>query len=120
LRDIARQFRFSKDAISRHQKGCVAEALAKRTETQELALQDRLLAEMEGLQAKTLAILEKTSSEEPRVALAAIAEARHNIALVARMTGRLDPVQEQDKNDGRLITYEELKVIIQSRRVSRQ
>jgi len=117
LRDIARQFHLTKDAISRHQKGCVRKTIQKRSETRELALADRLLDEMAGLQAKTHAILESASGKEgdPRIALAAISEARHNVALVARMTGRLDPKQEQDKRDGHMVTWEEFVVLYRAR-----
>lgn len=119
LRDVARQFKLSKDSISRHTKTCVAESIAKRSETKELALQDRLLEEMSGLQAKTREILEKALGEggDPRIALSAINEARHNLALVARMVGRLDPKQEQDKKDGHMVTWEEFVILYRKSQV---
>jgi len=117
LRDIARQHGLTKDSISRHTTTCVSQKLAKRSETKELALQDRLLESMGELQAKTLEIMAEATKEggDRRIALAAINEARHNLALVARMVGRLDPKQEQEKKDGHMVTWEEFVMIYRQR-----
>lgn len=117
LRDIARQFTdFSKDSISRHQKACVVETITKAAAVQQLALGDRLLAEIDEIHSATRALLTvATTEKDARTALRAIGEARRNLTLVARMVGRLDPKQDQDKEDGRLATWEQLQELYRTR-----
>lgn len=130
LRAIATQFKISKDSVSRHQLKCVTTAIAKAAETKGLALRERLLDEVESIHGLTLDILKQaregvtvldkdgnsvTLSDFP-VALRAIAEARKNVALIARMTGKLQPAIQDERGSGTLITWEQFLVIHQSRR----
>jgi hypothetical protein len=119
LRDIARQFPpLTKDSVGRHQKSCVVETITKAAEQKQLALGDRLLSEMDELHAATRALLKVATTEQtsdPRIALRAIGEARRNLSLVARMVGRLDPQQDQDKEDGRLTTWEQVQELYRTR-----
>lgn len=119
LRDIARQFpKFSKDSIQRHKRKCVQTQLQKRADQVNIRLADRLLDEMEELHTATRGLLTRLASENPGAALRAIGEARRNLALVARMVGRLEPKQEQDKRDGQMLTWEEFVVLYRSRKAA--
>lgn len=112
LRDIARRFHLTKDSIQRHGSKCVKAELAKRVEARELALADRLLNEMEQLHRVTRLITARAiKTKDLRTGLRGIGEARRNLALVARMVGRLEPRQEQDKRDGHMVTWEEFVVL---------
>jgi len=65
--------------------------LVKSAQAAEIAQADELLAEVRGLHARTLAILEASEhSHEHRTALAAIREARGNLELLAKLLGELD------------------------------
>jgi len=108
LRDIARRFHLKKDSIQRHSAKCVKAEIAKRAEAREMALADRLMSEMEQLQRVTRLLTARAiRTKDMRTGLRGVAEARRNVALVARMVGKLDPKQEQDKRDGHLVTWEE-------------
>lgn len=127
IRAIAIKYKIGKDSLNRHRDNCVKPALEQRVEAHGIKLADRLLDEMERLQADTLGILRASLTEvkdekgvitdpvDRRTALRAVAEARRNLAMVARMVGRLDPRQDQDKNDGALVTWEEFTTIYRRR-----
>ncbi len=121
LRDIARRFHLTKDSIQRHREKCVKAELEKRVDARNAALADRLLGEMEQLHRLTRSITARAIvTKDLRTGLRGIAEARRNLALVARMVGRLDPVQEQDKRDGQLVTWEEFVVMFRQARMVTQ
>ncbi len=89
-RDIARQYRVSKDALSRHAKEHLPELLAKARDAVEVAEADSLLSRVEGLYKRTEAILEAAeSNREWGTALAAIRECRGNLELLGRVTKEL-------------------------------
>jgi DNA-binding MarR family transcriptional regulator len=114
LRDIARRFHLTKDSISRHSSKCVKAELAKRVEARDVALADRLLREIEQIHRVTRMITARAiRTKDLRTGLRGISEARRNLTFVARMVGRLDPVQEQDKRDGQMVTWEEFVVLYQ-------
>jgi len=91
-RDIARHYDLSKDAIGRHVSGGhIAELIALAADAEHAAQADTLLDRIEALQSRTLAILEATEeTEDHRVALAAIREARSNLELIGEVTKELD------------------------------
>lgn len=87
LRNIAKQFGPSAAALLRHKRDHLPAHVAKAAEAKEVASASDLLAQMDALQAKTLAILE--AAKDPRTALAAVQQARGNLQLLAELTGRL-------------------------------
>jgi hypothetical protein len=87
LRDIAGRFGLSKTALGRHKTEHLPTHLAKAVEAQDVASAGSLLEQMQALQAKTVAILE--AATDPRTALAAVAQARGNVQLLAELTGKL-------------------------------
>jgi hypothetical protein len=88
LRDIARRFEVSKDALTRHKGRHLPALLVKAHEAEEAAVADDLLSQVEDLQARTLRILDAAeASGEYRVALSAMREARANIELLGRLAG---------------------------------
>ena len=90
LRDIARQFNVSKDALQRHREHIPA-TLAKAQEAREVANADDLLGQVKSLQARAMGILATAESTlNLRTALAAIREARGCIELLAKLTGELN------------------------------
>ncbi len=90
LRDIARRFEVSKDALARHRRSHLPASLVKAHEAQEVAVADDLLSQARNLQARTLSILDAAeASGEHRVALSAIREARTNLEAMSRMAGEL-------------------------------
>jgi hypothetical protein len=87
LRDIARQYGLSKDAVDRHGRRHLPARLAQAVRAQDLASASSLLEQLEALHTKTLAILESVT--DPRTALAAVQQARGNLQLLAELTGKL-------------------------------
>ena len=91
LRDIAGRHGVSKSALERHKADHLPADLAKAKEAAEATRADDLLSQVQGLQARTLAILETAEdSGEHRTALAAIGEARRNLELLGKLAGELD------------------------------
>jgi hypothetical protein len=89
-RAIARQWRVSKDAVARHKSEHLPEALTKAQDAQEAAQADDLLAQVQDLHRRTLALLKKAEDgDKLGLALAAIREARSNLELLARLEGKL-------------------------------
>jgi transposase len=91
-RDIARQYGVSKDAVSRHVSGGhIAEVLARAHAAAKVEKADELLMDIRKLQATTLLTLRNAEKAgDLRTVLAAVAQARQNIALLAEMRGELD------------------------------
>jgi len=91
-RGIARKYGVSEDAVSRHVKaGHVSQLLALAADAERAARADSLLDRIEALHSRTLAILEAVEgTDEHGTALAAIREARRNLALVGEVTRELD------------------------------
>jgi len=79
---------FSKFSLSRHKLRHLPPALAKAQEAAEIARGNDLLAQLRDLQARTLGILDQ-ATDDHRLALSAIREARSNIELLGRLLGEL-------------------------------
>jgi hypothetical protein len=90
IRDIAGQWSVSKSALSRHRNHIPA-ALTQAAAAAEIAAADNLIEHVRDLQSKTVTILDSAMrSNDHRVALQAIGQARANIALLAELTEQLD------------------------------
>jgi hypothetical protein len=91
-RGIARTYAVSEDAISRHVAGGhISQLIALAADAERAAQADTLLDHIEGLQSRTLAILEASEeTNEHRTALAAIREARRNLELIGEVTRELN------------------------------
>ena len=91
-RGIARTYGVGEDAVSRHvASGHVGQLLALAADAERAARADSLLDRVEGLHSRTLAILAATEqTQDHRVALAAIREARGNLELIGEVTKELD------------------------------
>ena len=89
LLSIARKFRVSEDALSRHKlNGHILRFLAR--ESPEIKLGDSLLEQLESIQREALSILDGAKlTNDPRVALAAIREVREVITVLARIVGEI-------------------------------
>jgi hypothetical protein len=89
LRDIARRYATSKDALARHREHLPLR-LVKAQDAAEVAQADTLLEQVKSLQARALTILDKAeASGDLRTALSAIREARGNLELLAKLLGEL-------------------------------
>lgn len=93
--NIAERFDVSLGALARHRQEHVPAALARAVEAQtaERELRDAaaLLAELDALHGRTLAILEKAErAGDLRTALGAIREARANVALIGEVLQLID------------------------------
>ena len=78
-------------SLQRHRKDHLPELLAKGYEAERMAEADELLMDVRRLQERTLLMLQEAErAGDLRTALAAVREARHNIALLAEMRGQLD------------------------------
>jgi signal transduction histidine kinase len=90
-RSIAKRFGVSAAAVQRHSQDHIPQLLVKASEAREAADADELLAQVQDLQARTLAILDAAeTSHEHRTGLSAIREARGNLELLAKLLGELD------------------------------
>ncbi len=91
-RVIASQYSITQAAVGRHVSGGhIAERLAKAREAEDAAKADELLMDVRRVQARTLIMLRDAErARDLRTALAAVREARNNIALLAEMRGQLD------------------------------
>jgi transposase len=90
FRHIAARFGVSTTALQRHKRDHLPAALAQAQDAVELARGDDLLAQVRGLQRRTLAIL--TAAERARdgkLALQAVGEARRNLELMGKLAGEL-------------------------------
>lgn len=87
---IAALFGVTESAIRRHAREHLPAALTKAQEAQEVAQADDLLGQVQNLQSRTLAILKTAEATgDLRIALQAIAQARNNLELLARLLGEL-------------------------------
>lgn len=90
-REIALQFGVSHMALHRHRAHHLPAHLARAHQAAQAAQADDLLAQARHLQAKALAILDRAErAGDLRTALAAIAQARGTLELLARLLGELD------------------------------
>jgi hypothetical protein len=87
-RRIASQHGVSERAVRYHMREHLPALLALARDAERAARADTLLDRMEALQRQTLAILD--APEDQRTALAAIAQARRNLELIAEITEQLD------------------------------
>ena len=90
-RRIAAHYGVTEQALRRHLREHLPELLALARDAERAARADSLLDRIEALQSRTLAILEATEqTQDHRVALAAIREARGNLELIGEVTKELD------------------------------
>src|SRR5918995_5032384 len=87
-RRIASRHGVSERAVRYHMREHLPALLALARDAERAARADTLLDRMEALQRQTLAILD--APEDQRTALAAIAQARRNLELIAEITKELD------------------------------
>ena len=89
LRDIARRYATSKDALARHREHLPSK-LVKAREAEEVTQADTLLEQVRSLQTRALSILDRADKAgDLRTALGAIREARSNLELLAKLLGEL-------------------------------
>ena len=90
FRHIAARFDVSTSALVRHHDDHVPVALVKAQAAAEAAQADALLAQVVGLRDKALDVLDTAQgSDDLRVALGAIREARGCVELLAKLAGQL-------------------------------
>jgi hypothetical protein len=87
-RRIASQHGVTERAVRYHMREHLPALLALARDAERAARADTLLDRMEALQSQTLAILD--APEDQRTALAAVAQARRNLELIAEITKELD------------------------------
>src|SRR5215212_10156629 len=87
-RRIASQHGVSERAVRYHMREHLPALLALARDAERAARADTLLDRREALQSQTLTILD--APEDQRTALAAIAQARHNLELIGQLTRELD------------------------------
>src|ERR671911_2696382 len=87
-RRIASHHGVTERAVRYHMREHLPALLALARDAERAARADSLLDRMEALQSQTLAILD--APEDQRTALAAVAQARRNLALIAEITEQLD------------------------------
>jgi hypothetical protein len=81
----------SEIAVRRHRAAHLPQTLVKAHEARETAQADNLLRQVKGLQAKTLqTLLEAEKQGDLRLVLLAVAQARANLELLARLVGELE------------------------------
>jgi DNA-binding transcriptional ArsR family regulator len=90
-RRIATHYGVTEAALRRHvSAGHIPQRLVKAQEAAEAASADTLLAQVKGLQARALAILDKAEAAgDLKTALSAIREVRGNLELLAKLLGEL-------------------------------
>ncbi len=88
---VARYGTVGRMSLQRHRKQHLPELLSKAYAAEEAARADELLTEVRGLQVRTLLMLQEAErAGDLRTALAAVREARNNLALLAELRGELD------------------------------
>ena len=86
LRSISSRTGLTRQALARHRDGHMPAALLKAQEVEEVADADDLLAQVQRLHARTLAIPSDAERRgDQRTALQAVREARGNLELVAKL-----------------------------------
>ena len=90
-RRIATRFGVGEKAVRHHIREHLPALLALARDAERASRADSLLDRIEALQSRTLAILEATEeTQDHRVALSAIREARSNLELIGEVTRELD------------------------------
>lgn len=91
-RTVANRYEsLSQASVQRHERNHLPSTLVKAQEAGEVARADDLLAQVRGLQTRTLAILQAAEdTRQHRTALSAIKEARSNLELLGKLAGELD------------------------------
>ena len=90
-RRIASHYGVTERAVRYHMREHLPELLALARDAERAARADTLLDRIEALHSRTMAILEAVEgTDEHGTALAAIREARRNLALVGEVTRELD------------------------------
>ncbi|PLS85350.1 MAG: hypothetical protein CYG60_13110 [Actinobacteria bacterium] len=91
LRDIARRFSVSKDALSRHAKEHLPDRLLKAQEHEDVREALDVVAQLKLINEASLTILKEARDEgEPGTALRAIDRIQRQIELQAKLLGNLD------------------------------
>jgi len=91
LRSIAGRFGVSKDAVSRHRPH-IGEALVLAQEIKEVARAETLLDQVQSLNRRALAILDRAEKEgDIRECCTAIRECRGVLELLAKVAGQMPP-----------------------------
>ncbi len=91
FRAIARQYKVSKDSLVRHSDDHLPAALVKAQAAVEAAQADALLAQVVDLRDRAIGILDTAeASDDLRVALTAIREARGCVELLGKLAGQLN------------------------------
>jgi hypothetical protein len=89
-RGIARRFAVSEDALARHRKDHIPTALTKAVEAKEVATAGDLLAQIQDLQQRAMAMLTRAEeTEDTRAQCAAHRECRGHLELLAKLLGEL-------------------------------
>lgn len=128
VRSVAKRLGISYQSLDRHQRNCARQAIQAAAKERDTAFADSLMHEVEALHATTMDLLRESREghwlelpdpsdpnkvrkvyDVPNVkaAIRAIAEARKNLALIARLTGQLEPRAEEH----RTITFEEFELL---------
>ena len=90
LREVARHYETSKDALFRHKAEHLPGTLVKAKEAEDIASAGGLLKQIVDLQQRTLTVLEKAEDKEDlKTVLQAVRESRGNLELLAKMLGEL-------------------------------
>ncbi len=91
LRGIARTYRVSEDALTRHKAGHIAPAIVKAQDVESVAQADDLLRQLRGLHAKAVSLLLAAErAGDLRTALAGVREARGCLEVLLEVEGELD------------------------------
>jgi hypothetical protein len=98
LRDIAERFFLSVTALQRHSVKHLPVLLSQAAQAEEMTRAEDLLTQVRDLRTRTLVILARAEAAgDLRTALMAIAQARGNLELLARLMGELQ-VQQNTVN----------------------
>jgi hypothetical protein len=90
-RRIATRYGVGEKSVRHHIREHLPALLALARDAEQASRADSLLDRIEALQGRTLAILEATEeTEDHRIALSAIREARSNLELIGEVTKELD------------------------------
>src|SRR5436190_6958938 len=92
LRDIARQFGASKDAVNRHQR-CIAEALMKSRQDRQIKSGNTILEQLDYYKS----VAEQFLTDEDK-ALAALDRCHKQLDLRAKLTGAYQKKQENEND----------------------
>jgi hypothetical protein len=94
VRAMSALFRVSEDALTRHKAAHLPATLARATGAATVSRADTLLAQVDALHRRTLALLDKAEKiGDVPTALKAIREVRGNVELLARLAGQLQAEQ---------------------------